>query len=284
MNGYAFLLFFVLLSLVITLRINAVALSRSAGMARARVGNVFKDMKQDTTAKLQVGTAGHSPKMVVFSGEQFYRNYEQLIPAVREFIEECLEHTRDISFTFLGGPRLFVKKRGVDIKKIHPTLELMVEYPEYVRLYIVNQKRFPFHGFYCNLSDFNYAEAPHYELSQAIAWKFEAHPEYPKYFDRYLEKVVEAYGARLVQFDPERDKFLIHDEKSGQAEELSGDDKIFHHPNKFMRTCYGLVRGRRNKLGDQIEFAKSELGFDYANWKPNSDRIFSRQDINALNQ
>jgi len=222
-------------------------------------------------------------KIYIVSGEQDPYVYSELSRVIKKILKRNVKESNNIEVNFIAGSKLMSNKQYIttDLKRIHPTFELLDKFNSNVKLFIINQeksKRLPFHFIYCNYASLAFAELPHTELVNTLKWTFFNKEEYPEKFEKLSELIKTQFEAlQIIKFDKE----IIKVKKYGAKdfEEMNNDlfKQIFIKKIDFIEK----IRTRKNNLVElekQIKDFCESTNLNFENWFYESMELFSKKD------
>lgn len=217
--------------------------------------------------------------LYVFSGEQNPKDYREFVKLLKIFLSD--KDPRRLRIFCIAGPHLMVENLKVkELKEIHPSMQLLTdpEFSQFIDFQMVDTERMPYHCLYCTHAHTGYAERPHKEVSEAIAWKFDNYSEYGKCFERWFELIKKSYNTHELKYT---DGKLFLNEKAMDTHDRTEIKKLFFkvkgytgHLNYFFK----------NSLKDEVRTYAEVTGMNMSNWNPYSERIFTENEIKLLTE
>jgi hypothetical protein len=141
---------------------------------------------------------------------------------------------------------------------------------------MVDTERMPYHCLYCTHANTGYAERPHKEVSEAIAWKFDNYSEYGKCFERWFELIKERYNTQELKYT---DGKLFLNEKALDTHDKTRIKKRFFKVKGYIGHLNYYFK---NSLKDEVRTYAEVTGMNMSNWNPYSERIFTENEIKLL--
>lgn len=225
---------------------------------------------------------GYNSNRVIyeFSGEQNPDIYKDFLKILKPFLEKVNNQKSDLKVLCLAGPKLMVKDIKRDIKSIHPTIKLLSDpkLGKYLDLYLVKNKRLPYHASYSSRADVGIAESPHNEFSTPMNWTFKNKEEYEIIFEKWFIMLLKKYDARKIYYKKNNlymSNILINDGSINIIDEVMIDETL-KNEIFFKKTLKRRVLSYFNKeLLDQYLYHKDVTGLTMSNWNPYSKRLFT---------
>jgi hypothetical protein len=212
--------------------------------------------------------------LYVFSGEQTPKDYREFVKLLRDFLSD--KDPKHLRIYCIAGPQLMVENMKInDVTKIHPSMQLLTdpEFSRFIDFQMVDSERMPYHCLYGTHANVGYAERPHKEVSEAIAWEFANDPTYGRCFENWFELIKEKYPTKGLKYEDGR---LFRD---GEEINSSNKDKLFFKVKGYLgHIRYYLT----NNLKKEVQTYTEKTGMDMTNWNQYSERIFTENEIKLL--
>lgn len=218
--------------------------------------------------------------LYTFSGEQNPDTYKDFLNILKPFLEKVNDQELDLKVLCLAGPKLMVKDIKRDIKSIHPTIKLLsdTKLGKYLDLYLVKNKRLPYHASYSPLADVGIAKSLHNEASTPMNWTFKNKEEYEIIFEKWFIMLLKKYDARKIYYKENNlymSNILINDGSINIVDEVMIDETL-KNEIFFKKTLWKRVLSYSNKeLLDQWQYHKDVTGLAMSNWNPYSESLFT---------